>query len=270
MADNQYQNNRPKAPKTLLDDPFLRLTAPCPTPAGQAANRKSKLGVVLKKYNPQSLRNPHFVVYTGDPGENDQSTDYGKIIAKFDYGTWGAAIEMIRQAIDWEPGKKDEIVVKDKVFGAGGQRSAEALPQAFFIVGKDKEGVVCLSIRHFKKERPVIVFRLLPPAEFFDFKHGDGTPYTNAEMSVLYTRAYVKRMEDVVQQIMVDTFEEPPPYDPNNKGGGNRGGGGGNYQRGGGGGGNNYQRGGNGGGYDEPASGGGGGGGDEWGGDIPF
>jgi len=254
-------NNRPKAPKTLLDDPFLRLTTDCPTPAGQG--RKSKLAVVLKKYNPQSLRNPHMVVYTGDPTENDQSTDYGKITAKFDYGNWGTAMETIADAVNWEPGEREMIVCKDTVFTGGGQRSKDPLPQATLIVGKDKDGVVCLSIKHFKENRPVIVFKMLPPPNFHEFKKADGTPLPLAELSKRFVRSYVRRMEGVVKHLMVTTYEEPAPYDPNNRGGG----GGNNYgNRGGnGGGGNNYRSnndGGNGGGSSN--------GGDEWASDIPF
>lgn len=261
MAEYNQNNNRPKAPKTLLDDPFLALTAPCPTPAGEAQNKKSKLFVKLAKNGPQSLRNPHIVVKTNDPGETDKNTDYGKITAKFDFGTWGALMEMISDAIDWEPGKRDSVVSKDKTF-INGALSKDLLPQATVIVGKDKEGVVCMTVKHFKEGRPVIVFKMLPPPGFFDFKHGDGSPYTPAELSKLYTRAYVKRMAAVVNQLMVDTYEEPAPYDPSNRGGNGGGGGGNNYNRGGnGGGGNNYRN---------NDAGDSGGGGDEWGGDIPF
>jgi hypothetical protein len=274
MADFQ-QNNRPKVPKTLLDDPFLALSAPCPTAAGEAQNRKSKLFVMLKKNGPQSLRNPHMVVKTGCPTEQDQSTDYGKIIAPFDFGTWGTAMELISEAVDWEPGKRMSIISKNTVFVAG-KRSNEPLPQATVIVGKDKDGIICLSIKHFKEGRPVIVFKMLPPAGFFDFKNADGTPVSDAVISKWYAKAYVKRMQAVVSQLMVDTYEEPAPYDPNNRGGNNGGGGGNNNNNrgggGGGGGGNNNFRGNSGGGG---GSGGnsGGGGNDSWGGgddDIPF
>jgi len=269
MADFQQNNNRPKVPKTLLDDPFLALSAPCPTPAGEAQNRKSKLFVMFRKSGPQSLRNPYMVVKTGCPTEQDQSTDYGKIMAPFDFGTWGMLMEFIDQAADWEPGKKMTVVCKNHVF-VQGARSKEALPQAFVNVGKDKEGVICMSVKHFKEGRPVIVFKMLPPAGFFDLKNADGTPVSDAVISSAYAKAYVKRMRQVVGQLMVDTYEEPAPYDPTGGKGG--GGGGGNFRGnnggGGGGGGNNYNRnGGNGGGGNN-------GGNDNWGGgddaDIPF
>lgn len=262
MADYQQNNNRPKAPKTLLDDPFLALSAPCPTAAGEAQKRKSKLMVMLKKNGPQSLQNPHIVVKTGCPTENDQTTDYGKIIAPFDFGTWGTLMETILEATEWEAGRRETVVSKNHVFMQG-KRSSEPMPQASVIVGKDKDGVMCMTVKHFKEGRPVIVFRFLPPAGFFDWKNADGSPVSDAVISVRYAKSYVKRMGKVVAQLLTDNYEEPPPFDPNNRGGG-----GGNNFRGnsGGGGGNNY-RGNNGG-------GGGHGGNDSWGGgddvDIPF
>lgn len=271
MAD--FQQNRPKVPKTLLDDPFLALSAPCPTAAGEAQNRKSKLFVMFRKSGPQSLRNPYMVVKTGCPTEQDQSTDYGKILAPFDFGTWGMLMEFIGEAADWEPGKKMTVVCKNHVF-VQGARSKEALPQAFVNVGKDKDGVICMSIKHFKEGRPVVVFKLLPPDGFFDLKNGDGTPVSNAVISRAYAKAYVKRMRQVVGQLMVDTYEEPAPYDPTAKGGG----GGGNFRgNGNGGGGNNYNRGGGNGGGNSNGGNSNSGGNDSWGGgsgggddDIPF
>jgi hypothetical protein len=274
MADFQQNTNRPKVPKTLLDDPFLALSAPCPTAAGEAQKRKSKLMVMLKKNGPQSLQNPHIVVKTGCPTENDQTTDYGKIMAPFDYGTWGALMELILEATEWEAGRRETVVSKNTVF-VQGKRSAEPLPQASVIIGKDKDGVMCMSVKHFKEGRPVIVFKFLPPPGFFDFKSADGSPVPDAVISVRYAKSYVKRMGQVVAQLLTDNYEEPAPYDPNNRGGNAGGGGGGNNNfrgngGGGGGGGNNYNRGGNGGGS-------GNGGGDSWGGggndndvDIPF
>lgn len=274
MAEYQQNNNRPKEPKTLLDDPFLALTAPCPTQAGEQQNRKSKLFVQLRKYNPQSLRNPHIVVKTGCPTETERDTDYGKITAKFDYGSWGTLMETIREAIDWEPGHRESIVTKDTVFQAGGGRSKEALPQATVIIGKDKDGVICMTVKHFKEGRPVIVFKMLPPAQFFDFKNADGSPKSLGDISKRYARSYVKRMEGVVQQLMVDTYEEPAPYDPSNRGGNN------NNRGGNGGGNNNFRGNNNGGGGGNGGNGGGGGnnrnddtgggGDDAWGNDIPF
>lgn len=258
MAENNFQNNRPAKIKTLLDDSFLRLSAPCPTPAG--AGKKSTLRVVLNKNNPQSLNNPHLVVYTNDPTEKDRDTDYGKITAKFDFFGWGMFMEYIQEAPNWENGKKEFIDCKDHIF-AGGKRSEAPVVTARVTIQKDMEGVINVAIT--AKGRPHIVFKLLPPAGFLDMRNGDGTPVSDAVNSARYCRMYYNIMTKVVAKLMVEGYVAPAPYDPQNKGGGNGGGGGGggNY------GGNRGGGGGNGGGGGGGSSGGSWGGGDD---DIPF
>jgi uncharacterized membrane protein YgcG len=258
MAD-QNQNKSTKV-KSVLDDPFLRLTAPCPV-AGVEAWKKSNLRIVLDKFNKQSLVNPHMVVYTNDPSEKDRDTNYGKITAKFDSLTWFTYMELFHSAIDWEPGKKSYVDCKDFIF-PGGQRSKEPVATARVIVGKDKAGVLSVCIKDLlKPNRAVIVFKLMPPAGFHDIRHGDETPYDDAELSKLYAKAYYKRMTALVEHLLVTNYTEPPPPENRNGGGNN------NYR--GNGGGNSYNNGGG-------NNGGGGGGGnrapaaDSWDGDVDF
>lgn len=250
MAD--YQNNqRPPKEKTLLDDPFMRLSAPCPTPAGQG--KKSTLRVSLEKNGPQSMQNPHLVVYTNDPTEKDRDTNYGKIIGKFDYLTWATYMETLIDAINWENGRKEFINCREHIF-AGGKRSEAPVTTARVTIGKDSEGVINISVT--AKGRPHIVFPFLPPEGFHEFQHADGTPLSKAELSARFVRGYHKRMGATVEQLMVKNYTPPPPMDFNK--GGNGGGGGGGYNRGGGqGGGGGYGGGGNRGGNSAPK--------DEWG-----
>jgi hypothetical protein len=265
MAEN---NQAEKREKTLLDDFFFRITAPCPVPG--AENKKASLRLMIGKQGKIGLNNPHLVVATGDPNENDRNTNYGKIEAPFNVHAWGMFMEMFYDAIEkFQPGQKSQIVCKNFVFVGQGQRSTEPLPVATVTVGKDKEGVICMSVT--AKNRTAVIFKLLPDPQFFNFVHGDGTPYSDAELSAWFARGWYKNMTQIMRHILVDQYREPPPMDGGNRGGN---GGGNNYNRGGQGGGNGgYNRGGNGGGGGGNRSGGGGwdgGGGSDNGDDIPF
>lgn len=257
MADNTQPEKRPK---TLLDDFFFRLTAPCPV-AG-AENKKASLRFMIGKQGKIGLNNPHLVVATGDPNENDRNTNYGKIEAPFNIHAFGMFLEYFHDAIEkFAPGQNGKVVCKNYVFVGQGQRSTEPLPVATVTVGKNAEGVVCMSVT--AKNRTAVVFKLLPDKQFFDFVHGDGTPYTDAELSLWFARGWYNNMADIMRQILVREYKEPPPMDGGNNRGGYQGGGQGGGQRGG------YQGGGQGGG-NQGGGGGGWGGGADKNDDIPF
>lgn len=255
MSDGQ-QRNFPERKKTALDHNKIGLSTKCPTAEGKI----SKLSWGFNK------NNPRITVYTGDPADESSRTNNGRIQGELDTPHLYATTQFIREAIKAEPGHKAFVECWNFIF-PGGQRSKEPVNTAKLIIGKDKEGVVYLSlIDPLHKDRPVIKFDLVPGAgnKWIRFIRGDGTEYTRADASLVFAEGYAKMLENIYGGIAITEYV---PYVPQNK----QGGGGGGFNRGGqggGGGGGYQQRGNSGGGYGGGASGGGDvAGGDD---DLPF
>ena len=218
--------NKPKKPPTILSSAKLKLSAANPSSKGAWA----KLGWDVFR------NNPRLVVDTGDASLRSRETDFGKITAALDPLLFGFVMESILTAAAHE----GEWKTKHEVFGHSyktGQKSEQVVLMSDVWVGKDKDGCVFISVVNKDKEGfPVIKF-IFGPADqrFLKMQHGDGTPYTKGEMSVLAAKAYVSILRDLISQILVHHYEppEPPPQGGFQRGGG----GGGGYNRGGGGGG---------------------------------
>lgn len=232
---------RPERVKNALDNRKLNLSAP--TPGVQGA----KASLIWGLY----ANNPRLTVYTNDPNDSGEQNGYGKISANLDGPTFFAFLELLKVAAN-APGEfKDKVENKNFIF-PGGKRSERPVVVSELWAGKDKDGIVWISVT--ARDRPKIKFPILSP-DFHQFIHGDGTPYEPAETSKLFALGYINLLDKMMAHLMVTLWVEPEKKDFGGDRGGNRGGGGGGgYNRGGGGG-----------------SGGGGGGGSSGGDDdIPF
>lgn len=252
---------RPQRAKNAFDHRKLGLSAPCPTAEG----KRSSLIVTLV------ANNPRFTVYTNDPSEQgNRDKDYGKIVANLNQVKFFELLALLDMAVKYQPtAEKPEfkatMAVKKFIF-PGGQRSERPMVYAKIQVGKNREGVVWISV--VAKDRPIIQFIFGDDSDY-ELVHGDGTPFTKPELSMLTADAWHKMMSNMMPIMAASHYEEPPAREggPGGNQGGNRGGGGGGYgNRGGGGGGGGYgggQQGGGGGGAAAPAA-------DSFGDDIPF
>lgn len=251
--DNQQ---KPARKKTALSNSKLVLAAP--QKGGPPATLKIDL------WN----NNPRIVVDTKDPNLMGPENHFGRIEAAMAPSDLFAVIELLRHYATHEGESKDKAATFGHEF-VNGQRDKNITPKASLWVGRDGEGCVFMSVvNEAKKNYPIIKFLVLPSdGRYTKWFHGDGTPWTRAELSQLYAKANANMWEVIVGATMAFTYEPPPPPAGGwgNRGGG---GGGGGFNRGGGGGGGGYgNRGGSGGG------GGGGGGGakeDVMDDDIPF
>ena len=250
MSDNG--NFRKERAKTALDNNKLNLYAPTPGHNGKSAR------LIWGLYS----NNPRITVYTNDPNDQDASKNYGKISANLDAPTFFAVLNMLTKAVDPATPADWRMKIENSNFiFPGGKRSEKPVVVSELIVGKDKDGTIWISVVDFKKDRPRIKF-VFGKSDFHRYIHGDGTPLTDAETSVLYAQAYIKMLQIMMGNMLVSCYVEPEPKPQQNRGGS---GGGGGYNRGGGGG-SNY------GGGNRSGGGGGGGsyGGDEVEPDIPF
>lgn len=213
----QDGNFRKPLPKTAFNEYKLRLRGPIQ----DGGKRPPNLSVSV-------IRNqPRIDVFTEVP--NDKNN--GKITAAMDSLTFFALLEALDMVIDGEP---DNQLKVPNMTGA---------PQNKFLasttlVGKDKDGRVYISV--VAKERPMIKFVFLPSDYHPGIQRRDGTPLNEAELSVIYARAWRRLMCELTPNVLDSHFDPPEPR----QGGGSRGsyGGGNNSSYGGGnrGGGNNY------------------------------
>lgn len=178
---------------------------------------------------------PRIDVYTNVP--NDKNN--GNIRAAMDGPTFWALIELLKLALDKEPGFKVSVPNKNYTWFQQ-KRSDEPVPVSTTVIGKDKEGVVFIALT--AKDRPLIMFKFLPSL-FHTIMHGDGTPYSPAELSVVYARGFANGLPLLFASVADTHYQEPKPKDAPTGGGG-----GGGYQNnrpaqntGGGGGGDSFE-----------------------------
>lgn len=198
--------------KIAIDNPKLKLNAPCPTAPGKTS--AWTWGFVKN--------NPRITVYTGDPSDNTDKTNYGKIVAAIDSTTLYVFFDNIERATKEENGWKVKIENKNYTF-FGGKRSDAPVVLTELWTGKDKDGCVWVSVTAKDKDRPIIKF-IFGGTEFHHLFHGDGSPYTQAEASIGYAKGYVSLMRELYAQMHVAEYVEPEPMQPRQGFGGQQGG----------------------------------------------
>ena len=226
------QNRFPVREKNVLDNRHLTLSTPCPSAKGKWSSmawgmRKNKVACI---------------VYTNDP--EDSRNDNGRIQVELKPATFFSFIYKLGQVATGPADVKFRLGVSDFIF-PGGKRSERPVEIADLWVGKDKDGVVWVSLT--AKDRPRIKFNLIDE-QFEHWYHGDGEKFTKAEASELSAKGYIKALEELVPLVLAINYKHPEPK-------GQQGGGYGGGQQGGG---------------RREESGGGNRGGDSYDEDIPF
>lgn len=241
---------RPERVKNALDNRKLNLSVPCPGVQG-------KWSSLIWGFH---ANNPRLTVFTNDPNDSGADKGYGKISANLDMPVFYAFLAEFDKIIEGPPDQKCTIENKNYIF-PGGKKSDKPVVVSNLHFGKNKDGVIWLSVTApANQNRPKIMFTF-GPSDFHQFIRGTGEPMTAAEVSQAFARGYIRILENMVANLAVNNYEEPPKKDA-------PGGGGGYGNRGGGGGGGGYGGGGNRGGGNY--GGGGGGGGSDDGDDLPF
>ena len=201
MAD--FQNQRKKI---ALDESKLKLSGP----QQDGGRGRPTLAVGLHK------NQPRLDVYTNDP--NDK-TDNGRIRAAMDSLTFFALLESLNQVIE-SPGKIMKAVQNRGYSFRGGKRSEQPETLSTTIVGKDDDGRVYIEV--VAERRPRIKFYFLS-SNWHHLMDQSGNKLGEAEVTVLYAKAWMKLMQGLIPHLLVTEYVEPEPRDGN---GGQRGGGG--------------------------------------------
>lgn len=236
-----------KPPKHGLNNPKIRLSAPCPTAKGKFSNLSFDMW----------QNNPRVVVATNDPSMMNKDRQFGKITAAMESPTFYLFLEYIKEAVE----SKEEVKNNLQLFGnpkGGGGPGVEPVHLTDLWVGRDAEGCIFISVVKKEEGWPIIKFVFGPPdRRFVKARDQSGQEVGKARVSQAYAKAYYELLKATMGALIIHSYVEPPPYIPGNKGGGYGGGGG-------------YQQRNNGGGGSRGGYGGGDSGGDAGGDDLPF
>lgn len=195
-----------KAKKHMLNNPKIRLQAPCPTAKGKFSTLAWDVW----------MNNPRFVVATNDPTMMVKERGFGRIQAAMEPPTFMVFLELLDNCINATE------AVKFKVANSGKDKAGgfDPVPTSDLHVGRDAEGCIFVSVVSKEEGWPVIKFVFSAPDQrFHKLYHGNGTEFTKAEISVIYAKAYRKLLEVAMMNVLDTHYVEPPPFVPGNKGG---------------------------------------------------
>ena len=176
-------------PKTIFDDYKLRLTAP--KPDGQ--RRAATLRVTVLR------NNPRIEVYT----EVEGAPNSGRITAPMDPQTFFALIDLIKERIEGPADESRAVINK-----VGAPTDKKIVSKT--IVGKDVQGRMYIALQASGQTTVRFIFL---PSDWHVLLHKDGTPYTEAELSIVYANAWCELFTQLVPMAMVAHYEEPLPRD---------------------------------------------------------
>lgn len=189
----------PERIKNALDSRKLHLTTRCP---GDSTKFSSFTWQLV-------ANNPRLVVWTNDPSDTGEANGYGKITANLDAPTFTAFLQLLGEVID-SPGEKKEYLENRNYIFPKGVRSETPVLISTLYCGKDKDGIIWISL--VAKNRPIIKFTF-GEGEFHHFFNGDGTPADKAKVSQRYARAYIKLLYGIMETLLVNLWVEPPKRD---------------------------------------------------------
>ena len=181
--------------KTALDNNKLTLSAPSPVSGGSTA----KLAWGLHN------NNPRITVYTGDPSEKDNDkANYGRIQAHVDLPVLYAFFDVLENMTKSTTELNTKIKLENKNFTFfGGKRSDYPVVQSELWCGKDKEGIVWMSIT--AKDRPTVKFSFIP-SDFHNYYLGDGSAMSKAEVSCYYARGFISVLRSLYANLAVTEY----------------------------------------------------------------
>ena len=194
MADFK---NKVERVKNILDHKKLWLYTECPS----EPTKKSSMNWMLV------ASNPRLIVWTNDPADTGEANGYGKIQANMDAPTFTVFLDYLNQAIESVGEVKFSVTCLGYIF-PGGKRSEKPVVTSTLYCGKDKEGIVWISL--VAKNRPVIKFPF-GEGEFHHFFTSDGSPAAKGEISQLYAKAHIRLLYGFMEKLMVTTYVPPEP-----------------------------------------------------------
>jgi len=185
--------------KNALFNRKIQLVAECPADATKQSTMQWML----------VANNPRLIVWTNDPADTGEVNNYGKIVANLDTPTFVVFLNVLDQIIDGPNDSKEYVENFNYIF-PGGKRSESPVLVSTLYCGKDKDGIVWISL--ISKNRPIIKF-IFGEGQFHHFHNKDGSVAGKDKVSQLYAKAYTKLLYGIMEQLIVSLYEVPPVKD---------------------------------------------------------
>jgi hypothetical protein len=192
----------PERIKNALDNVKLNLSAKCPADP-------SKWSSLIWGIHANNAR---LTVWTNDPNDTGESKGYGKIVANIDLPMFFMFTTKLDEVANHVGEVKYTFQIKGYTF-FGGKRSDSQVVMSELWVGKDKDGLVWMSLTMRDRPRIKFVFGL---SLFGCLLKGDGTPLTDSEISVMDAKGRCKILENMIPTLAVNNYV--PPVKKENKG----------------------------------------------------
>lgn len=149
--------------------------------------------------------NPRISVFTSVPDD----TNKGVLSAPMNPETFDILMGFLENVSNGAPGRSFYI---KNMTRPRQEEGSKTIPEKIHVsdtwVGKDKDGIVWISVR--APNRPVIAFQFLV-SDFHALFKGNNEPFTPAEASVLQAHAVMNGLKQVFG---AHAAELRPPYDP--------------------------------------------------------
>lgn len=193
-----YENQRAPAKKNALDNRKLCLFAKAPN------NPKDSDRQAILMWNVYS-NNPRVSVFTGDPTDNSEANNKGRISANLDGPIFYTFLEMLESVA------KSKVAIELKVINKNyswlnGKRSDEPSIVSELHVAKEEDGGVWISVE--AQNRPKIKF-YITPSDWHQFCYADGKPLEKHDLIKMHVIGYCNLLRNLVSEIMVNEYTEP-------------------------------------------------------------
>lgn len=217
--------------KTILDHPKFKLTGDL----NSDGKRPTFHPYLHINGNDPSKNSPRIVVYTNI--EADKATKSDQIQGELDIIQFEAFLTAIEDAANPLIPFTQEVIELRNYIWMNGQRSEEPKTKAYLIVGRNENGTVYVSLKHFDPKRPAIKFEF-GFSVYARMVSNDG-PVEPAVASRRVARSLVKLWGGYMRDVYKEKTGLPQPRQQQGGGfGGQQGGGFGGQKPGGFGGGN--------------------------------
>jgi hypothetical protein len=137
--------------------------------------------------------NPRITVYTNRKELENKENEWGRITARLDIITMRILLDQLEKVVKGQEEVRYKIVNKNHPI-VDGQRSEVAVEVNEIIFGKDKEGMVWISV--VEGEKPKIKFNF-SFSDYHELRKGDGTSFSASEGSCLAANAYIGILRDM-------------------------------------------------------------------------
>lgn len=195
MAYDKPKPQFPPKPKGPLDNDKITLY----TPVQGQPGKKSRL--IWGMYQ----NNPRVIVYTNSEANNTKENDYGKITAALDAPVFYGVLETLMFLTEQPNDTKRKVENKNFTW-FGGRRSETPVVVSEIWMGKDKEGMMWISVT--ASGRPKIKFDFAF-SEYHEFYHADGTQLSKQEGSVLACKSYCTLLSKMYGELLVSAYVDP-------------------------------------------------------------